>query len=366
MERVTSVRLPDGSSLPVSHQTTVTVHIDRQYTADVTFLLLPLKGIGAILGMPWLHRHGVVIDHANKSATFEHRGRRVHLLPVNPVLPVPPPEPLVVNPPAQPLGQTAIVTSLDSQPRWVSLVSQLGRSPLLPLNTALAAPAPVHGLYAASSGRSTPWMASSTRSAPNSHRSPSVLPDPRRRTHLPGPTEARSLLTAVRDQFAAARQAYEEDLHEHELALLAGTTSPVPPSVATLSSMNVFDLVEVNSAPLFQRALALMTTSEADDCGVLYMQGTGADDMEISDLPFSTSYLDLSSQLVAHLPYMPIFSLSPATTPMANLPSKPVLSIPDYLDGIQQSLNVHSSTLLQSFEKILMKFSEDVFPDPHV
>ena len=74
LTRVTSVRLPDGSLLPVSHKCTVTVAIDRQYKADVTFRIFPLKGISAILGMPWLHRHGIVVNHTDKSAKFEHRG----------------------------------------------------------------------------------------------------------------------------------------------------------------------------------------------------------------------------------------------------------------------------------------------------
>eukprot|EP00961_Rhodomonas_salina_P011747 157867-Rhodomonas_salina.1 len=55
--------------------------------------------MGAILGMPWLQRNGVKIDHADKTAGFAHRNRDVVLLPSNPVFPAPPLEPIKALPP---------------------------------------------------------------------------------------------------------------------------------------------------------------------------------------------------------------------------------------------------------------------------
>ena len=49
---------------------------------------------------------------------------------------------------------------------------------------------------------------------------------------------------------------------------------------------------------------------------------------------------------------------------MDSLPSAPVLSVPQYLDGIQPSLDAYSPTLRACFESLLTKYSGDVFPDP--
>ncbi len=90
--------LPDGSLLQVLHSATVTIKIDRQYKADLTFKILPLKGVGVILGNPWLILVGAQIDCLEKTVRFEHRNRSVLLLPHNLVFQVPPIEPIVVSP----------------------------------------------------------------------------------------------------------------------------------------------------------------------------------------------------------------------------------------------------------------------------
>ncbi len=51
--------------------------------------------------------------------------------------------------------------------------------------------------------------------------------------------------------------------------------------------------------------------------------------------------------------------------PMESLPSKPVLSIQQYLDSIQGTLDTHKTTLYPSFEQILT-FPANVFPDPQM
>ncbi len=48
---------------------------------------------------------------------------------------------------------------------------------------------------------------------------------------------------------------------------------------------------------------------------------------------------------------------------MSGLPSKPVLSLPAYLDSIQSTLDSHDPHLWSRFEKVLTKYAADVFPD---
>eukprot|EP00961_Rhodomonas_salina_P282397 3815897-Rhodomonas_salina.2 len=49
---------------------------------------------------------------------------------------------------------------------------------------------------------------------------------------------------------------------------------------------------------------------------------------------------------------------------MDSLPSAPVLSVPQYPDGIQPALDAYSPTLCSRFEALLTTYSGDVFPDP--
>eukprot|EP00961_Rhodomonas_salina_P264992 3582226-Rhodomonas_salina.1 len=49
---------------------------------------------------------------------------------------------------------------------------------------------------------------------------------------------------------------------------------------------------------------------------------------------------------------------------MDSLPRAPVLSVPQYLDGIQPALDAYSPTLRAHFESLLTKYLGDVFPDP--
>eukprot|EP00961_Rhodomonas_salina_P090197 1213080-Rhodomonas_salina.1 len=90
-----SVCLPQagGTLIKVLHQVTLTVKIDQQYKGDVTLWILQLKGMGAILGMPWLNSVGAVTDHADKTVWFEQHNSTVVLLPSNQVWPTQPLEP---------------------------------------------------------------------------------------------------------------------------------------------------------------------------------------------------------------------------------------------------------------------------------
>ncbi len=64
----------------------------------------------------------------------------------------------------------------------------------------------------------------------------------------------------------AAQTEYKE-----QLATLEAQGTPLPLSTASsLSAMNIFSIIEVNSAQLFERAVAAMTPEEQSDCGVLY------------------------------------------------------------------------------------------------
>ncbi len=306
----TSVRLPDGTLLPVSHQVTLTVDIDRQFKGDITFRVLPLKGMGAILGMPWLHRRSAVINHADKTVSFNHRGRDILLFPSNPVHPPPPIEPITVPSP------------------WL-------RKPVV---------APVTRV--------------------NTER-PQRAKDPSRHTHLPSIKETRSLM----QEWRTALRKQRED-HAEELASLEAQGARPPPRACSLSSVNLFHLVEVNSAARFERALQAMTPEEALDCGTLYLRGDTADSLEISDLPFPLPYSNTYEQALYHLDcsYMPLFSLSKGhlslSPPMDSLPNAPILSIPQYLDGIQEQLDAYSPTLRTRFEGVLKQYAPDVFPDP--
>eukprot|EP00961_Rhodomonas_salina_P253212 3422177-Rhodomonas_salina.1 len=185
--------------------------------------------------MTWLHLVGAVVDHSDKTCTFPHSRRQVLLHPRNPVHP---PDPI-----------TPITTVL---PGWITA----------------AAPPP-------------------TTSASNTSRSTLLKPDTSRSTHLPGPSESKELFRVYKLQLKAAQDQYDAALEEAEAEAEATGAPPLrPPSRATLSSMNVFEHVECNSAPLFERAIAAMDDDDLCFAGVLYIRGQDASDIEISDLPF--------------------------------------------------------------------------------
>eukprot|EP00961_Rhodomonas_salina_P049017 657934-Rhodomonas_salina.1 len=72
------------------------------------------------------------------------------------------------------------------------------------------------------------------------------------------------------------------------------------PSARALFSMNVFELVELNTAPCFEKAVLRMTEEEQLDCGALYVRGD-ADSLELSDLPFSSPLCSADACALSHL-----------------------------------------------------------------
>eukprot|EP00961_Rhodomonas_salina_P221721 2997983-Rhodomonas_salina.6 len=63
---------------------------------------------------------------------------------------------------------------------------------------------------------------------------------------------------------------------------------------------------------------------------------------------------------------IPIFCLiSSHIPPMSTLPTSPVLSIPQYLDCIDNTLKSYDPTLCSCFEALQTHCALDVFPDPH-
>eukprot|EP00961_Rhodomonas_salina_P245690 3319587-Rhodomonas_salina.1 len=86
-----------------------------------------------------------------------------------------------------------------------------------------------------------------------------------------------------------------------------------PPSARALSSMNVFELVELNTAPCIEKAVLLMTEEEQLDCCTLYFS-SDTDSLELSDLPFSSPLCSADACALSHLctvcdGTIPIFSL---------------------------------------------------------
>jgi len=334
-----SVRLPTGATVPINHRTRpVTIEIDRQYKGDVSFLILPLQGVGLILGTPWLYRHGATTHHADKTVSFHHRGRDVKLFPANPVFPPSPIEPLQTASVEQGVAPTT------TSPRRVRFACPLERPLGIPATTPVLDPARPRLRY------------------------------PSRQTHLPSHTETKTFCRELRARMAASRAAFDQHLSvlEEELGAPKQPSSP-----RSLSSFNVCEHVEFNTAPRFERAVLEMDPLEALDCGVLYVKGTGGEDLEISNLPFPQQqdrpYSDAATQLLFHmspenLSYaqeVALFSVNPAAAPpMASLPSTPVLSVQQYLEGIKDRLDAHGSSLYRKFGNIVSAFAEDVFPDP--
>lgn len=137
--------------------------------------------------------------------------------------------------------------------------------------------------------------------------------------------------------------------------------------------MNVFEHVEMATAPKFEKALLKMTEEELLDCGSLFIRSTCTEDLQISDLPFASSSPCTSTDVINNINTfsdgtIPIFSINPTdklpTAPMDTLPNAPVLSVPQYLDTIQPQLDAYDLTLQSCFQTLLTKYTCDVFPDP--
>jgi hypothetical protein len=200
---------------------------------------------------------------------------------------------------------------------------------LLPTNPVASQP-PLEPIAA-----SPQWLSVLPQSVSLSHCSSqqpsSVLSDPHLATHLPGQVATQTMMKDPCSFIVAAQTEYDAKI----VAVLETAPSSVPPpcSSATLPLMNVFKLVEINTAPQFEQAVASMTPEEQLDCGVLYFLECNST-IDISDLPFDpSSHPDSASCFLDNLPA----SLAPP--PMSTLPSKRVLSVPEYLDGIQDTLD---------------------------
>eukprot|EP00961_Rhodomonas_salina_P166232 2239891-Rhodomonas_salina.1 len=62
------------------------------------------------------------------------------------------------------------------------------------------------------------------------------------------------------------------DEYEELLADMRVQGIKPPPSAKSLSSMNVFELVELNTAHRFEKAILLMTDKEQLDCCALFFR----------------------------------------------------------------------------------------------
>jgi hypothetical protein len=147
---------------------------------------------------------------------------------------------------------------------------------------------------------------------------------------------------------------------------IEGQKAQPPPSGCSLSSFNMFHLVEANSALQFEQALLAMDPNDTLDCRVLYLHRSNADDIEISDLPFPKSYSNTKDQILSHLDLdasLPPNQTNPSS-PMSTLPSAPVLSVPQYVSSITETLDTYHPSLAPRFETLLTRFAADVFPDP--
>ncbi len=305
-------RLPNGHTIPMTHSTTLTLEIDRQYKADLTVRVLPLKGVHLILGMPWLHKSSAILHATDKTVRFHHRGRDVVLQPRNPV-----------HPPDAP------------DPHW---------------HTTLPPPKPPPSL--------------------NAVRPPRASPD-YRHTSL-----KRSEVIAFINHLSASLKSakdhhkHELDTHQAEFDHVPSYATSTP----SIYSFNTSDILEFSPAPRFEQALSSLFLSdpEYEDYGVLYVSGT-PDNPLISDrpipptTPYSPPPLDEGCVPIYSVNNPIIYSVAnPPKTPMSTLPSKSVLSLPSYLDKIQSRLDSYSPTLRGNFEKVLFPFSSSVFPDPPV
>eukprot|EP00961_Rhodomonas_salina_P244500 3304738-Rhodomonas_salina.1 len=160
------------------------------------------------------------------------------------------------------------------------------------------------------------------------------------------------------------RDEYDEYMAEMEAQGIL-----LPPSALSLSSMNMFKHVEANTTKRFEKAVLAMTPEEQLDCRTLFFRG-GAMDVELSDLPFLSSSSTYADHALNHLSTpadstIPIFSLNSShVPPISTLPTSLVLSIPQYLNCIDDTLTSYNPTLRSHFQALLTCYALDVFPDP--
>eukprot|EP00961_Rhodomonas_salina_P060607 813679-Rhodomonas_salina.1 len=208
--------------------------------------------MGAILGMPWLQRNRVKIDHADKTARFAHCNCDVVLLPSNPVFPAPLLEPIKALPP------------------WHTECPQAS--------------------MAATSLAATPSTGNGYDASPGPHSLTKVL----RETHLPSPQDSKQMVRELHSSMSTGRDEYEELLADMRVQGIKP-----PPSAKSLSSMKVFKLVELNTAHHFERAVLQMTDEEQLDCGALFFRGD-TDSLKLSDLPFSSPLCSADECALSH------------------------------------------------------------------
>ncbi len=106
-----------------------------------------------------------------------------------------------------------------------------------------------------------------------------------------------------------------------------------------------------------------MTPEEQLDCRVIYFQELDGN-IILSDLPFLPSAPTAAHHLLSSLGLNSFPFPSTPVPPMQSLPTAPVLSIPQYLDRIQTTLDAYHPTLRSCFESLLTSCTADVFPDP--
>eukprot|EP00961_Rhodomonas_salina_P282398 3815897-Rhodomonas_salina.3 len=166
--------------------------------------------MGAILCMPWLQRNGVKVDHADKTESFSHSNREVVLLPTNPVFPVFP---------------APLLEPIKALPPWITTASSQ--------------------LYTASGSNTTPSLGNGFEAQSG----PKPLVRVPRETHLPAPTAAKAMVAKLRRSMHLGSEKYYIHVTEMEAQGI------FLPSSLSLSLINVFDLVEVNTPVLFEKAL---------------------------------------------------------------------------------------------------------------
>eukprot|EP00961_Rhodomonas_salina_P213485 2883309-Rhodomonas_salina.1 len=66
---------------------------------------------------------------------------------------------------------------------------------------------------------------------------------------------------------------YGHDEYDEYLAEMEAEGILLPPSVLSLSSMNMFEHFEANTAKCFEKAVLVMTPEEQLDCGTLFFRG---------------------------------------------------------------------------------------------
>ena len=180
----------------------------------------------------------------------------------------------------------------------------------------------------------------------------------------------------MKSQLEDMRRAYDDAVADSQAD---DGYSPILPT-PSLSSFNMYEHTKVTTAPKFEKYVASLSEADSSQCGVIYVRQSplNIDEIDISDIPFPLDSADTAADtLIAGLQtegltpltgdLLPIFSLSSSNPtsslpPMSSIPSKPVLSVPEYLDSINDTLFSYSPTLRTCFEQVLLPYVSDVFP----